>query len=148
MFHLLSPISTTPIQLPKDGKYAFPNDKTENDRMDLQHHVFTLKLEGKLFSAPIPREQTLHRVLDVGTSTRIWTVDFADENPETEVIGVDLSPIQPKFVLPNLFFEIDDLEETWTFDKPFGSIVACMTIQFFEDPSRYFQQAFENLRLG
>lgn len=27
---------------------------------------------GKLFIAPIPREQTLHRVLDIGTGTGIW----------------------------------------------------------------------------
>lgn len=49
---------------------------------------------GKLFTAPIPKEQTLHRVLDVGTGTGIWAIDFGDEYPETQVIGVDLSPIR------------------------------------------------------
>ncbi|RDW56650.1 hypothetical protein BP5796_13115 [Coleophoma crateriformis] len=95
----------------KDGKYAFPNDEPENDRLDLQNHAFLLTLGGRLYSAPIPKEQTLHRVLDVGTGTGIWAIDFADEHPETEVIGVDLSPIQPNFIPPNLIFEIDDLEE-------------------------------------
>lgn len=104
--------------------------------------------EGCLFSAPIPKEQTLHRVLVIGTGTRIWAVDFTDEHPEMEVIGVDLSPIQPKFVPPNIVFEINDLEETWTFNKPFDFIMARMTVQFFAGPSRYCQQAFEHLNPG
>lgn len=87
-------------------------------------------------------------MLDVGTGTGIWAVDFADEHPESEVIGVDLSPIQPQFVPPNLTFEIDDLEELWTFSKPFDFIMARMTVQFFADPSRYCRQAFEHLSPG
>jgi trans-aconitate methyltransferase len=105
-------------------------------------------LEGKLYSAPIPKEQTLHRVLDVGTGTGIWAVDFADDHPESEVIGVDLGPIQPKFVPPNLFFEIDDLEEEWTFNKPFDFIISRMTLQFFADHARFCEQAFKHLSPG
>jgi ubiquinone/menaquinone biosynthesis C-methylase UbiE len=33
-------------------------------------------LGGKLFVAPIPKEQKLHRVLDLGTGTGIWAMDF------------------------------------------------------------------------
>lgn len=36
--------------------------------------------------------------LDIGTGTGIWAIDFADEHPETTVIGTDLSPIQPDSV--------------------------------------------------
>jgi SAM-dependent methyltransferase len=147
-FLLLSQLSRTPIQLSKDGKYAYPNDEEENDRLDLQHHLFALTLKGKLFSASIPEEQTLHRVLDVGTGTGIWAIDFADEHPETQVFGVDLSPIQPVSVPPNVLFEIDDLEESWTFSKPFDFIFARMTVQFFGNPSHYFEQAFEHLSPG
>jgi len=136
------------MQTSKDGKYAYPNDEPENDRLDLQHHVFALTLHGKLFSAPIPKEHTFHRVLDAGTGTGIWAIDFADEHPEAQVIGVDLSPIQPKFVPPNVLFEIDDLEETWNFSKPFDFIFARMTVQFFGNPSRFFEQAFANLTPG
>lgn len=32
-----------------------------------------------------------------------FEVDFADEHPESQVTGVDLSPIQPKFVPPNWY---------------------------------------------
>jgi methylase of polypeptide subunit release factors len=37
-------------------------------------------------------------VLDIGTGTGIWAIDFADEHPEAEVIGTDLSPIQRKIL--------------------------------------------------
>ncbi|KAI8247308.1 Secondary metabolism regulator LAE1 [Colletotrichum sp. SAR 10_77] len=34
------------------------------------------------------------RVLDVGTGTGLWAIDFADEHPDAEVLGTDLSPVQ------------------------------------------------------
>lgn len=34
-------------------------------------------------------------MLDLGTGTGIWAIDFADEYPSANVIGTDLSPIQP-----------------------------------------------------
>ncbi len=60
--------------------------------MDLQHAEFQLIFGGKLFTAPIPKGKTLHRVLDVGTGTGIWAIDFADDHPESTVLGVDFSP--------------------------------------------------------
>ncbi|KAM5343682.1 hypothetical protein ACJ41O_012219 [Fusarium nematophilum] len=41
--------------------------------------------------------------------------DFADELPHAEVIGTDISPIQPSWVPPNLKFEIEDCTQQWTF---------------------------------
>ena len=35
------------------GKYMFPNDDEESDRLDLYHHVQTLSLGGELHLAPI-----------------------------------------------------------------------------------------------
>ncbi|RDW56506.1 S-adenosyl-L-methionine-dependent methyltransferase-19 [Coleophoma crateriformis] len=132
----------------KDGAYAFPNDEIENDRLDLQHHQLTLTFGGKLFTAPIPKEKQLHNVLDVGTGTGIWAIDFADEHPETKVIGVDLSPIQPSYVPPNLVFQIDDLESNWTFSEKFDFIFSRMMIGSFADVPRFIQQSFDNLTPG
>jgi methylase of polypeptide subunit release factors len=102
-----------------------------------------LTFEGKLFTALIPQEKQLHRVLDVGTGTGIWAIDFADEYPEAQVLGIDLSPNQPSFIPPNAIFHIDDLEESWTFSNKFGFIYSRMMTASFTDWPRFFEQSFE-----
>lgn len=81
----------------KEGEYWGPNDEEAQDNMDIGNHLYTLLLRGKLFKATIDKNP--RRVLDVGTGTGIWAIDFADQYPSAEVIGVDLSPIQPSFVV-------------------------------------------------
>jgi ubiquinone/menaquinone biosynthesis C-methylase UbiE len=44
--------------------------------MDLAHHIYRLVLGGKLYLAPI--RDDLQRVLDLGTGTGIWAMDFAE----------------------------------------------------------------------
>lgn len=85
--------------------------------MDLAHHLFTLTFDGKLYLAPIP--SNLSNVLDIGTGTGIWAMDFADEHPSAVVIGTDLSPIQPTWVPPTLKFEVDDCEAEWTYPEKY-----------------------------
>lgn len=53
-----------------------PNDEQEQDRMDMVHHIFSLLLGGKLYLAPIG--DNVQRVLDLGTGTGIWAMDFAE----------------------------------------------------------------------
>ena len=52
-----------------------PNDEKEQDRLDLFHHLFLSLLGGRLWTAPLGNP---HRVLDVGTGTGIWAIDFAE----------------------------------------------------------------------
>lgn len=52
-----------------------PNDEIEQDRLDFYHHIFLSLLGGKLYKAPLDKPQ---RVLDVGTGTGIWVLDFAE----------------------------------------------------------------------
>lgn len=42
-----------------------------------------------------------------------------DLYPNTEFLGIDLSPIQPTYVAPNVKFFIDDMEHEngWTFSE-------------------------------
>lgn len=43
--------------------------------MDMFHHTYLLLLGGELFLAPIKNSQ---RVLDLGTRTGIWAIQFAE----------------------------------------------------------------------
>jgi hypothetical protein len=44
---------------------------------DLQHHLFLLTLDGELYNAPLKDlSGGLHNVLDIGTGTGIWAIDF------------------------------------------------------------------------
>jgi ubiquinone/menaquinone biosynthesis C-methylase UbiE len=63
-------------------------------RMDLHHELLLRLLNGELHTAPLKNPQ---RILDVGTGTGIWAIDVADRYPEAEVLGIDLSPIQPSW---------------------------------------------------
>ncbi|KAK5072211.1 hypothetical protein LTR64_004008 [Lithohypha guttulata] len=96
------------------GRYVLPNDETEQDRLDLMHHVFRLTLNGGLCLTQL--ENPL-KILDVGTGTGIWAIQVADEYPSAQVIGTDISPIQPNWVPPNVQFQIDDAETNWAFPQ-------------------------------
>lgn len=103
-----------------ESEYFMPNDEKEQDRLDLYHHLFLSLLGGKLYAAPLDKPQ---KVLDVGTGTGIWAIDFADEHPQAEVHGVDISPIQPSWVPPNCKFEVDDVQREWTYKKDYFDYV-------------------------
>ena len=78
---------------------------------DLQNHLCQLSLNGRYHLAPTG--ENLDQVLDLGTGTGIWAIEFgmqaclaltfvlladsaqATQHPNANVIGSDLSPIQP-----------------------------------------------------
>lgn len=74
------------------GKYIGPNDEIEQERLDLQHHLFVMTMDNKLHLAPLTNPQN---VLDIATGTGIWAIEFAQQYPTATVLGTDLSPIQP-----------------------------------------------------
>ncbi|PUU77958.1 S-adenosyl-L-methionine-dependent methyltransferase [Tuber borchii] len=104
----------------RQGAYYAPNDENQNNQLDIFHHVYLLLLGGDLYVAPIEQPK---RILDVGTGTGIWAMDMADKFPDAEVIGTDLSPIQPEWVPPNVHFEIDDAESPWTYPENFFDFI-------------------------
>lgn len=57
------------------GAYVLPNDEAEQDRLDLLHHIWRLMIGGKLLRAPLPEDP--QSILDFGTGTGIWAIDFA-----------------------------------------------------------------------
>ncbi|KAH6959653.1 S-adenosyl-L-methionine-dependent methyltransferase, partial [Ilyonectria sp. MPI-CAGE-AT-0026] len=130
----------------REGAYPMPNDEEEQERMDLVHHIYLLLLGGALFRAPIGDNH--QRVLDLGTGTGIWAIDFADEYPSAEVIGTDLSPIQPKWTPPNCVFEVDDFEAEWLYRKQFDFIHARELAACIADDDTLFRRALEHLAPG
>ncbi|KAF5679188.1 methyltransferase [Fusarium heterosporum] len=129
------------------GKYNFPNDESESERLDLQHNLWLLTLHGELGLSPKIKESA-KRVLDAGTGTGLWAIEYADLHPEAQVTGVDLSPIQPTMVPPNCTFEIDDLEKEWTWSEPFDFIFARTMTGSFADTEKFIQNAYANLEPG
>lgn len=123
-----------------------PNDDREQNRMDMQHHIYTMILKGELCRAPIRKE--ILRALDIGTGTGIWAIDFADQFPKVEVIATDLSAIQPTWVPPNLRFEIDDCESDWPYTKKFDYIHLRSMAGSIKDWPRLMKQAYDNLNPG
>ncbi|TKA30020.1 hypothetical protein B0A50_02739 [Salinomyces thailandicus] len=128
------------------GTYPMPNDEREQERMDMQHHIYLLINGGELCEAPIPPQ--LDRVLDIGCGTGKWAIDFADHHPEAEVLATDLSVIQPYWIPPNVQFEIDDAEEDWQYHSKFDYIHIRSMGGSISDWPRLMQQAYRNLNPG
>ncbi|KAK7422758.1 hypothetical protein QQZ08_009383 [Neonectria magnoliae] len=67
---------------------------------------------------------------------------LTDEHEEAEVLGLDLSPIQPSW------FEVDDLEKPWMFKHPFDFVFIRSMIASFKDWRVVFNEAFKNIEPG
>ncbi|KAH7157873.1 methyltransferase type 12 [Dactylonectria estremocensis] len=101
----------------REGRYQFPNDEPEQEREHMKHVVAVHLLQGKLHLAPLHRPLS---ILDLGTGTGSWAIDMSDEYPDAEIVGIDLSPIQPAWVPPKVKFVVDDAEARWL--SPPGSV--------------------------
>ncbi|KAK1980184.1 S-adenosyl-L-methionine-dependent methyltransferase [Colletotrichum cereale] len=85
------------------------------------HTLMVKTIGNRLFLAPI-NELKAHRILNVGTGTGIWSMEMGDLFPNAEILGNDLSAIQPDWVSPNVKFEIDDVESEWVNDQKYDFI--------------------------
>ncbi|KAI1016176.1 hypothetical protein LB504_009297 [Fusarium proliferatum] len=122
-------------------EYSFPNDEQQLESVDISHHYLTVLLDGQLYLAPIG--DNVQKALDVGTGSGIWAIDFADQFPQAEVTATDLSPTQPKWVPPNVRFEIDDATETWTWkDNTFDFVHMRYLFGAIQDWTALYQQAY------
>ncbi|KAF5004219.1 hypothetical protein FDECE_9276 [Fusarium decemcellulare] len=128
-------------------EYWAPNDDQQNEGLDLIHNALLMTLDNKLFFAPIGDHPK--RVLDVGTGTGIWAIDFGDQFPETEVVGTDLSPIQPAWVPPNVEFVIDDCMLDWTWPEDHFDFVHIRALYgSIPDWQDLYRKAYAHLKPG
>ena len=88
-------------------------------------------------------------MFDVGTGTGIWAIDFADQFPSAQVIGTDISPIQPSWIPPNCEFFIDDARLEWTWPSNHFDYVHIRDLYgSIDDWSALYQKAFHHLKPG
>jgi ubiquinone/menaquinone biosynthesis C-methylase UbiE len=92
-----------PYQEVEGCVYVLPTDLAEVNRLDVQHHAIQA-VTGRYFHAPLNNPK---RIVDLGTGTGIWIRELAKMFPESELLGVDVSPLPEGTQLPdNCKFEI------------------------------------------
>jgi len=75
--------------------------------------------------------------------------DFGDNYPSANVIGTDVSPIQPAWVPPNVRFEIDDANLSWTFkEEHFDYIHVRGMIGCIADWPNFYKEAYRCTKPG
>ncbi|KAI1779354.1 S-adenosyl-L-methionine-dependent methyltransferase [Hypoxylon cercidicola] len=130
----------------REGRYNFPNDDVEQERETMKHAMVKM-LCKQLHFAPIgdgPQE-----ILDVGTGTGIWAIEMGDAYPTANVLGIDLSPIQPQWVPPNVRFMVDDVESPWLHPKNhFDYIHSRHTIMAIKDWDKLLRTSYDHLKPG
>ncbi|KAF5614743.1 amidohydrolase family [Fusarium sp. NRRL 52700] len=111
-----------------NAAYWGSNDERQSEAMDIAHHMFTLSQDGELHLAPL---------------------NDSIQYPGCEVIGTDISPIQPSWVPPNVKFEIEDFNQDWTFPaESFDYVHLRYLVGCVPNWDNLFEQAFKVLKPG
>lgn len=91
----------------------------EHERLKQQSQAIYHLLGDRHVHTPISTSAT--RLLDIGCGTGAVSLSMAMANPDTEVIGVDLTPVPAAAVAPpNLTYLIDDVFNLAGVDKRLG----------------------------
>ncbi|KAF5000744.1 hypothetical protein FGRMN_1512 [Fusarium graminum] len=136
----------------RQGRYPFPNDEAEQDREELKHNLTVYLCEGNLFFAPIgDLLKKGAEVLDLGTGIGKWCIDLADNYPNSQFHGMDLSPIQPDWVPENAIFFVDDIEHEagWTYpEDTFDYIHLRHVVNSLRDRELVWDRIWKHLKPG
>ncbi|KAF5576136.1 mRNA 3 end-processing YTH1 [Fusarium pseudocircinatum] len=126
-----------------ETEYFAPNDERQKESIDISRY---------LTSEPGPvsdASDTSHKSKAADDQIGIWAIDFADQYPNAEVIGTDLSPIQPDWVPPNVRFELEDATSNWTWSNDtFDFIHMRYLIGAIADWGALFKEAFRCCKPG
>lgn len=126
----------------REGRYNFPNDEPEQDREDMKHACVKMLCQERLHFAPLAED--VHTILDIGTGTGIWAIEMGDQYPSADVLGIDLSPIQPEWVPSNVHFMVDDAESEWVHPRNyFDYIHTRHTVMAIKDWPKLYRTALE-----
>ncbi|KAM5349833.1 hypothetical protein ACJ41O_006338 [Fusarium nematophilum] len=119
----------------QEGSYWAPNDDRQQDAEDL---IFTPLLSG-----------TIHKMFWTLVAGLASGSEFADMFPSADVLGVDLSPIQPNFVPPNCRFEVDDINQEWTYPEDKFDLVHLRGLTgCIPDWTKFYEKAIKHIKPG
>ncbi|EFQ32026.1 methyltransferase domain-containing protein [Colletotrichum graminicola M1.001] len=130
----------------RHGRYPIPNDETEQNREDMLHTMMLEVTDGRLYFAPIGDNP--QKIIDLGTGTGIWAIEMGDLFPSAEIHGLDLSPIQPIWVPPNVKFLVDDVEDTWLNGSDFDFVHLRNMVPVLKSPVNLLRNAYEHMKPG
>ncbi|KAG6150504.1 hypothetical protein E4U37_006046 [Claviceps purpurea] len=128
-----------------NGRYPIPNDEMEQNREDMKHAMVMMLTENRLFLSPVGDHP--QKILDIGTGTGIWAIQVGDRYPSAKVRGIDIAPIQPEWVPPNVSFLVDDCELDWI-ERDVDLAHFRFMIVVLKNPSKVLGHAYESLRPG
>ncbi|KAF4999367.1 hypothetical protein FGRMN_2508 [Fusarium graminum] len=141
--------------------YPFPIDDQALENFDLMHHFSTLLINDKLSLAPVEdniqvRKPQTHGLADIdmvdlveSPGRRNRNSDYAEEHPNTTVIGTDLSAVHSDHLPPNLRFETDDCTGPWRWDKnTFDFVHMRYLFGAIADWNALFREAYEVTKPG
>ncbi|KAL6865572.1 hypothetical protein ACO1O0_001666 [Amphichorda felina] len=94
-----------------------------------------MTFRGKLYTCPAGQDKPLRRVLDIGTGTGIWAMDFGKSTKEVSVP-------------PNVQFFVDDVESEWAYVSKFDLIYTRMMTGSLGNWPQFIKEAYENLNPG
>lgn len=69
--------------------------------------------------------------------------EVGEQFPSATVIGVDLSPIQPVWIPPNVEFIVDDIEDEWVYANDFDYVHLRFVGICIKDNSRLQQRMLQ-----
>lgn len=128
------------------GNYYMPNDEEEQDRLRIVHQVYLSVFDLELTTVPLEDPEY---ILDIGTGTGEWAIGMGEKYPECEVVGTDISAIQPAAVPHNVYFEIDDAELEWTRPEDSADLIHMRHMAgAFSDWKYIYEQCFQTLKPG
>ncbi len=130
-----------------NSTYFMPNDSAEQTRLSIQHQVYLSVLNNSLTAQPL--DPSVLRILDVGAGPGEWAVAIAEQQPDADVVAVDIGVFALDDELPgNVSFQIDDLSSDWDFSERFDFIHIRGLAGAFSDWPRVYAEAFKNLAPG
>ncbi|KAH7921937.1 hypothetical protein BV22DRAFT_692390 [Leucogyrophana mollusca] len=80
--------------------YSLPSDRTEHERLRLQHDAYKLLLGGN-YMVPLHPQSGVRDILDLCHGSGQWAIEMAEEFPEAEVVGIDIAEPQSLVECPN-----------------------------------------------